>query len=289
MKIAVTGGKGQLGLSLQKIADEYPHHRFFFTDRNEADITDPETMNRMLDATGAEAVINCAAYTAVDQAENDRTEARRINAEGPAILAQLARERDIPLLQISTDYVFSGDLRRPLCEEDRPAPRSVYGETKLAGEEAIRASGCRSIILRTAWLYSEFGHNFVRTMLRLGREGIHPQVVSDQIGSPTYATDLARAMIELLDRPMDALGTYHYSNEGEVSWCDFAREIFLLAGLPVQVKAISTAEYPAIAPRPAYSVLSKEKIKRLGIPVPFWQDSLHKCLTELSFSPSPSK
>ena len=283
MKIAVTGGRGQLGLSLQKIADEYPHHRFFFTDRDEADITDREAMSRMLDASGAEAVINCAAYTAVDRAENDRDEAERINAEGPAILARLARDRNIPLLQISTDYVFSGELKHPLREEERPAPRSVYGETKLAGEEAVRASGCRGVILRTAWLYSEFGHNFVRTMLRLGREGIHPKVVSDQIGSPTYATDLARAMIELLDRPMDSLETYHYSNEGEVSWCDFAREIFSLAGLPVRVEAISTAEYPALTPRPANCVLTKETNTRLGIPVPHWQEALRRCLTAISF------
>lgn len=282
MKIIVTGGKGQLGLTLQKIAPEYPDHRFLFTDRDEADITDRESMSRILDASGAEAVINCAAYTAVDRAENDRPEAERINAQGPAILSRLARERDIPLLQISTDYVFSGDLRRPLCEDDLPAPRSVYGQTKLAGEEAVRASGCRGVILRTAWLYSEFGHNFVRTMLRLGREGIHPKVVSDQFGSPTYATDLAHAMIELLDRPLDSLEFYHYSNEGSISWYDFACEIFSQTGVSVRVEAITTSEYPAVAPRPAYSVLSKEKIKRLGIPVPDWQEALRRCLTAIS-------
>ena len=282
MKIIVTGGKGQLGLTLQKIAPEYPDHRFLFTDRDEADITDRESMERLLDTSEAEAVINCAAYTAVDRAENDRTEAEQINAQGPAILSRLARERDIPLLQISTDYVFSGDLRRPLCEDDLPAPRSVYGQTKLAGEEAVRASGCRGVILRTAWLYSEFGHNFVRTMLRLGREGIHPKVVSDQFGSPTYATDLAHAMIELLDRPLDSLEFYHYSNEGSISWYDFACEIFSQTGVPVRVEAITSSEYPAVAPRPAYSVLSKEKIKRLGIPVPDWQEALRRCLTAIS-------
>ena len=285
MKIAVTGGRGQLGLSLQKIADEYPHHRFFFTDRDEADITDREAMSRMLDASGAEAVINCAAYTAVDRAENDRDEAERINAEGPAILARLARDRNIPLLQISTDYVFSGELKHPLREEERPAPRSVYGETKLAGEQAVIASGCRYLIIRTAWLYSEYGKNFLKTMLNLTGTKPEVKVVFDQTGTPTYALDLAEVICRIIGSGNleGKYGIYHYSNEGVCSWYDFTKMIAEFSGhTGCRILPCHSSEFPSKVVRPSYSVLDKTKIKEtFGVEIPYWTDSLKKCIGNL--------
>ena len=182
------------------------------------------------------------------------------------------------MIHISTDYVFPGTGDRPLKEDDEPDPCSVYGRTKWEGEKALEASGCDATILRTAWLYSEFGNNFVKTMLRLGKQRPEVSVVCDQIGSPTYAEDLARAILLLAGKPSKGFRRYHYTARGEVSWYDFARTIFELYGLKTPVKAIRTGEYPSVAPRPAYSVLSNEKIQEEGIPVPLWKDSLRRCL-----------
>lgn len=282
MKIAVTGSQGQLGLTLGRISSEYPRHEFIFADRQEADITDPDALLHFLERSQAEAVINCAAYTAVEQAENDRETASRINAAGPALLARMARQKGIPLIHFSTDYVFSGNLHRPLREEDPTGPLNVYGLTKLTGERAVLESGCRGAVLRTSWLYSEFGRNFVLTMLRLGREGVSPRVVCDQIGSPTYAADLARAAVELLMQGTPGMELYHYSDEGSLSWYDFAQEIFSRAKLSVRAQAIASADYPSTVARPPYSVLSKEKIAGRGIPVPCWTESLQCCLDRIA-------
>ena len=281
MKILVTGGNGQLGRSLNKIGAAYPQHAFVFTDMPEADITDPGRMEGLIKSEQPELIVNCAAYTAVDKAESDPASARRINAEGPRILSGIARETGIGLIHISTDYVFSGKAYRPWTENDPAEPSGVYGRTKRAGEEAVLASGCRAAVIRTAWLYSEFGNNFVKTMLRLGRERDELQVVYDQIGSPTYATDLARAILAVAEQGLNGCEIYHYSDEGAVSWYDFARTIFDLAGFQVRVKAIKSEQYAAPAPRPAYSVLAKDKIKTLGVPVPWWKDSLAECLNLL--------
>ena len=280
MNIAVTGSQGQLGLSFRKVSAAYPQHHLFFAGRTEADITRRESVERFLDRSCAELLINCAAYTAVDQAEKEQSAARLINAEGPALLSHIAQERGIPLIHFSTDYVFSGTGHQPLREDDPTSPQNTYGRTKLAGETAIKESGCRGAIFRTSWLYSEFGHNFVRTMIRLGEQGVSPRVVADQIGSPTYAVDLAEAVMRIVEQPLDGMEIYHYCNEGCISWFDFARAIFSMAGFSGEVHAITSAEYPTAATRPAYSVLSTRKIADKGIPVRYWKESLRRCLTE---------
>ena len=285
MKILVTGGNGQLGRSLNKIGAAYPQHAFVFTDMPEADITHPGRMAELIKKHRPEIIVNCAAYTAVDKAESDPASARRINAEGPRILAGLARETGIGLIHISTDYVFSGKACRPWKEDDPADPSGVYGRTKRAGEEAVLASGCRGAVIRTAWLYSEFGNNFVKTMLRLGRERDELQVVYDQIGSPTYATDLAHAILTVAEQGLRGCEIYHYSDEGAVSWYDFARTVFDLSGIRVRINAIESAQYATPAPRPAYSVLAKDKIKTLGVRVPWWKDSLTECLNRLQTQP----
>lgn len=278
VKILVTGANGQLGRSLQKTSPNYPQYEYLFTDMPEVDITDKAYVSRLVKEQGIDLIVNCAAYTAVDRAESEPELAERINAFGPAVLAQIAVENHIGLIHVSTDYVFPGTGNRPLKEDDVPDPRSVYGRTKWEGEKALEASGCDATILRTAWLYSEFGNNFVKTMLRLGKQRPEVSVVCDQIGSPTYAEDLARAILLLAGKPSKGFRRYHYTDRGEVSWYDFARAIFELYGLKTPVKSIRTEEYPSVAPRPAYSVLSNEKIQEEGIPVPLWKDSLRRCL-----------
>ena len=280
--ILVTGAGGQLGRSLQKIAAAYPEYRLVFTRRAETDIADEQAVERALRESGARALINCAAYTAVDRAETEADQARRANALGPAVLAAAALRRDIPLVHISTDYVFSGRGNRPLTEDDAPDPESVYGRTKLEGEQAVRRCGCRAAVVRTGWLYSEFGRNFVKTMLQAARQGRELSVVDDQTGGPTYAEDLARAILELIKRGIGDFSLYHYADQGAVSWYDFARAIFDLSGVrPAALRPIRTEEYAAAAPRPRYSVLDKTKIKSLGIETPLWRDSLARCIETL--------
>lgn len=278
MVILVTGANGQLGLSLRKIAPEYPAHSFVFTDLPEGDITDVGGMEAVVRASGAETIINCAAYTAVDRAESDEAAAERINADGPAVLAELAVRYGCRLIHVSTDYVFDGNGRRPYREEDSVGPVSVYGRTKLAGEERVRESGAAGAVVRTAWLYSEFGNNFVKTMLRLAGEGKRPNVVNDQRGTPTYATDLARALMVLAQRPGEGMELFHYTDGGETTWYDFAVEIFRQAGMPVTVVPVDTAGYPTAARRPHYSVLDKSRIAAVGAVLPDWRASLRTCL-----------
>lgn len=280
MNILVLGSKGQLGVELQMIHKHSPHS-FTFTDRAELDITSAPAMEAYLEAQPTDIIINCAAYTQVDQAEADTTTAELVNHHSVAIVASLSAERNIHLIHISTDYVFDGRASTPYAEDALASPLNVYGWSKFRGEEAIRASGCAYTIIRTSWLYSAHGHNFVRTMLRLQSERPSLQVVYDQIGSPTYARDLAQYMLYLIAYGKPSTSEiYHYTNEGVCSWYDFACAIAELSGSPCQITSCRSSAYPTLAPRPAYSVLDKGKCRAsLPYPIPHWRTSLTECLT----------
>lgn len=281
MNILVTGGNGQLGNSIQKISAKYPEHKFIFTDVPEVDITDLNLLRNLVKKESIGAIINCAAFTAVDKAESCEELAGKINIDGPKNLAIAAHEVGAKLVHISTDYVFGGKNCLPLKESDETAPIGVYGKTKRQGEIEVEKSGCDAIVIRTAWLYSEYGNNFVKTMLRLGKERENLNVVYDQIGTPTYATDLAYAIMTLLNKGIKGFETYHFSNEGVISWFDFTKAIFEIAGYNTKVGAIESFEYPTAAERPAYSVLNKRKIREAGVSVPYWKDSLKECMSIL--------
>lgn len=283
MNVLVTGADGQLGMSLRKIAGEYPSCAFMFAGFPEYDVADAGCMASLIESAKPDVIVNCAAYTAVDRAESEPDEARRTNALGVAVLASLARERGIGLVQISTDYVFDGTSRRPYKENDAVNPHTVYGLTKLEGENAVRESGADTVIVRTSWLYSEFGNNFVRTMLRLAEEKEFLKVVDDQRGSPTYATDLARAVIVLINKGLKGFDIYHYSGCGDTTWYGFAKEIFSLAGKRAGVIPVATADYPSAAHRPLYSVLDTAKIRGTGAIVRPWRESLAECLRNLGY------
>lgn len=284
MNILITGANGQLGLSLKKVSGEYPAHRFFFTDLPEADITQRDVIDALIRESMAELIVNCAAYTAVDKAESEPCLAMKINAEGAGILAGLARKHGIPLIHISTDYVFNGEASEPLTEEEPTDPVNVYGRTKLAGEKAVRDAGCDAAVIRTSWLYSEYGNNFVKTMLRFAESGTSPRVVCDQTGTPTYAADLARTIMHLAENGIRKFETYNFSNGGQTTWYDLAREIFALAGIDAKVVAVDTASYPTAARRPRYSVLSKAKIMAAGVRVRPWQEALADCIKVLRYT-----
>ena len=284
MKILVTGANGQLGRSMRKISGDYPQHEFLFTDMPEMDITEKAGIEDFLREKGVQAIVNCAAYTAVDRAETEIELAEKINILGTKVLGEVAKMFSIPLIHISTDYVFCGEGCHPLKETDATAPTGVYGKTKLEGEKALESTGCDAAIIRTAWLYSEFGGNFVKTMLRLAGERDALNVVYDQVGSPTYATDLARALMTVLNNGVHGLSIYHFSNEGAISWYDFAKAIFEESGDKISVSPIESDKYPSPTKRPAYSVLSKEKIKEAGVTVPYWKDSLKECIRLLKLS-----
>ncbi len=276
--VLVTGGNGQLGNSVRKVANKYPNYQFIFTDVPEVDITDLISLEKLIEEQKIDIIINCAAYTAVDKAESDEVLARKINADGPKNLAIAAKKSGAKLVHISTDYVFDGRNCTPLKESDKTAPIGVYGKTKREGEIAIEECGVDAIVIRTAWLYSKFGSNFVKTMLRLGREKESLSVIYDQIGTPTYATDLAIAIMDLVEKGFSGYTLYHYSNEGVISWYDFTKAIFEIAGITIPLQAIESFEYPTAAERPHYSVLNKRKIKEMGIHVPYWKDSLKVCM-----------
>jgi dTDP-4-dehydrorhamnose reductase len=267
MRVLVTGANGQLGRSLAGIGGD-----FVFSDLPEGDITDAAAIERL--AEGVDAIINCAAWTDVEGAEDNEAAALLVNGTGAGIVAGVAARRGIPLVHISTDYIFDGTAREPIPETAAPHPLSAYGRTKLAGEEAVRAAGCRAAVIRTSWLYSEYGNNFVGTMLRLGAQGKALKVVDDQLGSPTSATDLAHAIMVVLGRGVEGFQVYNYCGGGEVTWYGFAREIFRQAGMEVGLSPVSTADYGARAPRPAYSVLDCSKIEALGAVVRPWQEAL---------------
>lgn len=284
--ILITGSNGQLGNCLRDLAAEYQDkYRFFYTDVEELDITDAAAIDRYVTDNHINVIINAAAYTAVDKAEDDVEMAYKLNRDAVHNLAEVAKAHDCLLVHISTDYVFSGESSHPYKEDDPPAPKSVYGASKLAGEQAIAEVSCRAIIIRTSWLYSEYGHNFVKTMLKLGSEREEVSVVCDQIGGPTYAGDLAKVIMTLVtkDDKQNGVQFYHFANEGTISWYDFAKAIMEIAGNGCQVKSILTGEYPAKAPRPAYSVFNLDKIKQeIGADIPFWRDSLILTINKLS-------
>jgi dTDP-4-dehydrorhamnose reductase len=285
LHILVTGSKGQLGSEIQALAPAYPYFSFIFTDVDELDITDERKIREFFEHEEPDVVINCAAYTAVDRAEEEPELAWRINRDAVAALTRTCDHFQNYLVHISTDYVFDGKNSRPYLESDIPAPESVYGLSKLEGEEAMQSCLQSGMIIRTSWLYSSFGSNFVKTILRkcAAREPL--RVVSDQVGKPTYARDLARTILEILPSAMSMpkLEIYHYANEGFCSWHDFAAEIARIAGLDCGIQPVDTSGYPVKAPRPAYSVLDTSKIRAsFGITIPEWQESLKDCIKLLS-------
>jgi dTDP-4-dehydrorhamnose reductase len=285
-KILITGANGQLGNEMRLLA---PHHLdmdFDFTDVAELDLCDADAVDRYCEALRPAYIVNCAAYTAVDKAEDDTELCWKINKDAAENLAKVATRIGAKLLHVSTDYVFDGTNTSPYLETDPVCPASAYGRSKLDGERAVEACCPQSVIVRTAWLYSSFGNNFVKTMIRLGKERDSLNVVSDQIGSPTFAGDLAKALmavIESAEKGHFVPGIYHYSNDGVCSWYEFTLKIHALAGITTcAVQPIPSAEYPAKAQRPAYSVLSKEKIKATyGITIPHWETSLAECIATL--------
>jgi dTDP-4-dehydrorhamnose reductase len=283
MNILITGCNGQLGNEIQKLEKVNPQHTFFNTDVAELDITNQLAIDQFIQENKIDGIINCAAYTAVDKAESNKLLCTALNAEAPAYLAMSIEKRGGWLVQVSTDYVFDGTKHTPYVETDMPCPDSVYGSTKLAGEIAVQKLCKKTMIIRTAWLYSTFGNNFVKTMIRLGKEKSELGVIFDQIGTPTYARDLAVAIMTAVNKGI-VPGTYHFSNEGVISWYDFTKAIHRIAGINgCHVKPLHTAEYPTPANRPHYSVLDKTKIKdTYGIEVPYWEESLQECITELT-------
>lgn len=286
-KILVTGSKGQLGNELQKIAPEFQGFDFLFTDIEELDILDPIALEKFVSSFKPDFIINCAAYTAVDKAESEKEKAEMLNAFAVRNLRNISEKDSIFLIHISTDYVYDGKNHRPYVEDDAVSPLSAYGRSKLNGEREL-SSYPNVIIIRTSWLYSSFGSNFVKTILRLGKEKPEIKVVFDQVGTPTYASDLAKAIMSILGNSINnktnlQSGIYHYSNEGVCSWYDFTLEIIQLSGLKCKIKPIVSGEYPTIAVRPFYSVLDKSKIKStFGIEIPHWKESLQKCLKQLN-------
>lgn len=260
-KILVTGANGQLGSEIKVLAPNYPNFDFIFTDIDDFPLDQTEVIISNFKSIQPDIVINCAAYTAVDKAEQDTVVADAINHLAIATLASLCTESGAKLVHVSTDYVFDGSSPIAYKEEDQPNPKSVYGVTKLAGETACFKNCPESIIIRTAWVYSEFGNNFVKTMLRLMTERDTLSVVNDQVGSPTYAADLAQVILTILDSNKWESGIYHYSNAGEISWFDFAQDIKEIANKTCEIKGIPAADYPTPAERPAYSLLDKSKIK----------------------------
>ena len=272
--ILITGAKGQLGLELTKLLPNA-----ILTDVNELDITDLNVVQTFVKEHHINTIINCAAYTAVDKAEDDLEMATKINVLGPENLAKTGCK----VIHVSTDYVFDGLGHKPYTPTDETQPISVYGKTKRAGELAVLENASSAIIIRTAWLYSPYGNNFVKTMQRLGAEKESLNVVADQVGSPTYAGDLAKAITEIIPQVKEGQkGVYHFTNEGVCSWYDFARKIMELSGLKCTVNPIPSSAYPTKATRPFYSVLSKESIKQdFGIKIAHWENGLKRCLNEM--------
>ena len=279
MNILITGCNGQLGNEMQLLEKENPQHTYFNTDVEELDITDQQAIEQFVDANEIDGIVNCAAYTAVDKAEDNEALCQKLNAEAPAYLAHAVDRRGGWMIQISTDYVFDGTNHIPYTEDEETCPNSVYGKTKLVGELNVQKLCRHAMIIRTAWLYSTFGNNFVKTMIRLGKEKPQLGVIFDQIGTPTYARDLARIIMGAVNKGIEP-GIYHFSNEGVISWYDFTKAIHRLAGITTcHVSPLHTSEYPTPAARPHYSVLDKTKIKQTyGVEIPYWEESLKECV-----------
>ncbi len=286
MNILITGSNGQLGNEIKQLAFNYNNWNFIYKDLPDLDITNKALLENLIKEESIHAIVNCAAYTAVDPAESNQEIAHAVNVLGAKNLAKLSKLYNIKLIHISTDFVFDGKHYLPYKETDQPNPLSVYGNTKLEGEQKVLAECSNSIIIRTAWLYSSFGANFVKTMQKLGAERDQLNVIFDQVGTPTYAADLAQALLQMLSQLENGAthtGIYHYSNEGVASWYDFAVEIMSLSNLKCTVHPIETFQYPTPAPRPSFSVLNKEKIKNdFGIEIPHWKSSLKKCIQILN-------
>ena len=282
--ILITGANGQLGNEMRVLSAEYPEYAYFFTDVAELDICDEQAVMEFVQANDIHVIVNCAAYTAVDKAEENVELCTKLNTDAVGYLAKAAEACGAEFIQISTDYVFDGTAHVPYRESASTCPNSVYGHTKLAGEQNALTLCSRSMVIRTAWLYSTFGNNFVKTMIRLGHERDSLGVIFDQVGTPTYARDLARAIFVAIRQGV-VPGVYHFSNEGVCSWYDFTKAIHRLAGIAdCKVKPLHTEEYPTLAKRPHYSVLDKTKIKKIyNTEVPYWEDSLKECIDALSF------
>ncbi|MBU0941589.1 MAG: dTDP-4-dehydrorhamnose reductase [Bacteroidetes bacterium] len=281
-KIVVSGANGQLGSELRELSVCYPNYEWFFADRTQLSLDNLVGLEAQLQLLKPDILFNCAAYTAVDKAEKEQDLANTINNLAVAALAKYAHANDVSFIHVSTDYVFDGSQDKPLLEDEPTAPINVYGHTKLAGEKAAMYHNPDTIIIRTSWVYSEFGNNFVKTMMRLMAEREQISVVDDQFGSPTYAADLADVMMKVVELPSWKPGVYHYSNEGRVSWFEFAKAIQLIGGFECQINGIATLNYPTPAARPSFSLLNKSKIKTtFNIEIPNYVTSLQKCMSKL--------
>ncbi|WP_291074706.1 dTDP-4-dehydrorhamnose reductase [Empedobacter sp. UBA5987] len=281
-RILVTGANGQLGQSILEQSKNYKEIECFFVTRNELDITNEELINHYFEDKSFDFVVNCAAYTAVDKAEDDQENAYLVNAKATEFLAKITNQKGIPFIHVSTDYVFDGTEAQPRLETDQTNPIGVYGQTKLDGENLALENNSKTIILRTAWVYSRFGNNFVKTMLRLFNDKDSISVVADQIGSPTNAIDLADAILTIISNDDLTYGIFNYSNEGKCSWFEFAQKIKELSNSTIEINPVPTSAYPTKAKRPAYSLLDKSKIKEVyQFDIPTWEDSLKKELKHL--------
>ena len=281
--VLVTGSSGQVGNEIKAISSDYSYN-FFFTDRNNIDITSKDSIKEFCKTNNINVIINCAAYTAVDKAQSDEINADLINRKAVKKLALVSQELNIKLIHISTDYVFDGKNFKPYCEEFQTNPQSIYGKTKLDGENEMRDINPKnSIIIRTSWIYSYYGNNFVKTMLRLGKEKEELGVIFDQVGTPTYAKDLAITILNIIPQIENSkVEIYNYSNEGVLSWYDFAKEIMKMAKLNCKINPIETYQYPTPAKRPHFSLLNKSKIKsKFNLEIPYWKDGLDDCLKRL--------
>ena len=283
MNILITGCNGQLGNEMQLLEKINPQHTYFNTDVAELDITDEVAINQFVCDNAIDGIVNCAAYTAVDKAEDNQELCRKLNTVAPGYLAAAIEKRGGWMIQVSTDYVFDGTNHTPYTENDPTCPNSVYGATKLDGELVAQNACKKTMVIRTAWLYSTFGNNFVKTMIRLGKEKPELGVIFDQIGTPTYARDLAVAIFAAINQGV-VPGVYHFSNEGVISWYDFTKAIHRIAGITTcHVRPLHTAEYPTPAHRPHYSVLDKTKIKQVyHLEIPYWEESLKECIEQLN-------
>ncbi len=287
MKILITGAYGQLGNEIKVLSENFRDWDFIFTDVDSLDITNENAVVEFFQQKRPDFVVNCAAYTAVDKAETDKETAFNINAAAPGNLAKAAKLVSAKIIHISTDYVFDGNSFLPLTEEKKENPTGVYGKTKLEGEQNCIKENPEAVIIRTSWLYSSFGNNFAKTMLRLGKEREALNVVYDQVGTPTYAADLATAILFIVEvsakDPVKFVpGIYHYSNEGVASWFDFSKAIFEISGLKCKVIPVLSEEFPSPTKRPNYSVLNKSKIKNtFALEIPYWRDSLKDCIDKM--------
>lgn len=281
--VLVTGSKGQLGNEVQVLAPSYSQFEFIFTDVEELDICDRKAVENYFAKRKIDVLLNCAAYTAVDKAEEDVELCYRINEKAVGILGEIAAEYGTRVVHVSTDYVFDGTSYRPYTEDMPVCPATVYGKSKLAGEQLLMDACPAAVIVRTSWLYSSFGNNFVKTMMRLGKERGTLNVIFDQVGTPTYAADLADTLLQIISADKFVPGIYHYSNEGVCSWYDFTISIHKMAGINCRVLPIESKDYPAKTPRPHYSVLNKNKIKsNYNIQISHWEDGLRRCMDILT-------